>query len=169
MRLIILIAGIFSIISLCSCAPIVVRFIPINPNPNLFSDILMEHVIGGNVENNIKIKFTNNRNDTIWFYNQEPLRIVSKKDIFDSVQLKRLLHDNNKKNFLAPQEVFQLNLSYWSSSFRGKLSLFKDITRNEEVDIFFSYRLINDECHVDSILLQPEPETIKKWKRRIFN
>lgn len=94
---------------------------------------------------------------------------MSKKDIFDSVQFKRLLHDNNKKNFLAPQEVFQIKLSYWSSSFHGKLNLFKEIARNEEVDIFFSYRLINDECHVDSLSLQPDPAIIKKWEHRLLN
>jgi hypothetical protein len=129
----------------------------------------VEHIMDGNVRNNIKIKFTNNRADTIWFCSQEPLRIVSKKDIFDSVQLKKLIHDNIEKFFLAPQEVFQLKLPYWSNSFHGKLSLFKKIEKNEEVGIFFSYKLINDECHVDSLLLEPDPETIKKWERRVFN
>jgi hypothetical protein len=115
------------------------------------------------VENNIKIKFTNNSNDTIWFYNPEPFRIVSQSDILDSVQLKKLI-DAHRKTYLAPQEKWQIKLSYWSNSFKDKLNSFKKGLQNEKINIFLLYRSSRERYFSDSLLLVPDPAFIRKWK-----
>ena len=128
----------------------------------------MSHWPGNKVKVNIFIKLTNTLSDTLWLKNKDFITVVSKTNIFDSLQFNKAKMAKND-SYLLPNQELQFTLSYWSNTFNEKLSLFKKKMESEKVIMYYSGTYKNKFLIIDSISLKPDSQIISNWAKRKFN
>lgn len=158
---------------LSSCSPIFVKYVFVSTDINSVGklensdrpvlvecDITQGHYPDKKVQNFIKISLQNFSKDTVFFNKTDFLKVTTRVNIIDTLQLKSLL-SNDFKNFLLPQKQIIINHNYWSNTFNGSIKKLVNVLIDEETVIQVRYTTEKD-LFENYILLKPNLKRFKK-------
>lgn len=157
-----------------SCAPITIKYSLTSSNSDTINQlgylndssqvlkckIEQSHYPNDEVKNYIEILLENSTNDTIIMEVKPWLRLSTKVNVIDSVQINDFFLQNRGNNIL-PHGKLRISHTYWSNSFKGSFSQLINILKGEELNIIVNYKVNNNVVLIDSVSLKPD---LKRFK-----